>query len=110
MKNKNINIIAGIVSGIAIGATLGILFAPDKGSETRKKIKKSAKMSKEALIDKIQALTEPLNHLFSRKESNFADELDGIVKDVSYKAEEVIEGLEQKLTKLKKKNEKMQMN
>ena len=34
MKTKNTLI--GILSGIAAGALLGILFAPDKGSKTRK--------------------------------------------------------------------------
>ena len=33
-------IIGGILAGIAAGAVLGFLFAPDKGSETRKKISK----------------------------------------------------------------------
>ena len=33
-------LITGILAGIAAGALLGILFAPDKGDETRKKISK----------------------------------------------------------------------
>jgi gas vesicle protein len=33
-------LVSGVLIGAAAGAILGILFAPDKGSETRKKISK----------------------------------------------------------------------
>jgi gas vesicle protein len=35
-------LVSGVLIGAAAGAILGILFAPDKGSETRKKISKKS--------------------------------------------------------------------
>jgi gas vesicle protein len=35
---KSDKIILGVLGGVAVGALLGVLFAPDKGNNTRKKI------------------------------------------------------------------------
>jgi len=47
---KSGKVILGAVAGLAAGAALGILFAPEKGSETRKKISKK----REACMDDIK--------------------------------------------------------
>jgi gas vesicle protein len=43
----------GVLAGIATGAVLGILFAPKKGSDTRKDIARKGEDLAEALNDKI---------------------------------------------------------
>lgn len=51
---ENGKIIAGILAGVAVGAVLGLLFAPDKGSATRQKISDSLKGWGEDLADKAE--------------------------------------------------------
>lgn len=52
MKNEVKTWIA-LGAGLAIGSLLGVLFAPDKGNATRKKIAEKSKKMKEELTEKM---------------------------------------------------------
>ena len=52
--SKTSNTILALVTGAAIGAGLGLLYAPESGDKTRKKISKNAKEAKKKLEKKLQ--------------------------------------------------------
>lgn len=62
MENSNNTgkIIGALVLGVAIGGVLGILFAPDKGSETRKKIRTKGGDLSDAMREKFDTFMEEM--------------------------------------------------
>ena len=62
---KAVNYLLAIVGGAAVGAACGILFAPEKGSDTRAKIlenlkKRGIKLSRKEMEDLASDIAEDL--------------------------------------------------
>ena len=81
--NDNAKVVAALLAGLAAGAALGILFAPDKGSETREKLNDSLKDLSDALKERTSEQIEHLN--------DFKEKVVAAVKTKLSKGEQAVE-------------------
>lgn len=97
MENSNVTgkVIGAILVGTLIGATIGILFAPNKGSNTRNKIATGAK-------DLSRKMKDEANILISR-----AEKLEKFAED---KIQDLTNKVKQKVDLYKERNVKHETN
>ena len=62
---KSGKVFLGLLAGVAVGAVLGILFAPDKGTETRRKITKKRDDLTGSIKDKFSSFVDGISSTFS---------------------------------------------
>ena len=74
MKNTS-KILIALGAGLAIGGLLGVLFAPDKGSETRHKIAEGSKRFADKLNRKLKLGKDMLREEFSKVNDEMEEKL-----------------------------------
>lgn len=65
----------GILAGVAVGAMLGVLFAPEKGSDLRKKISKKGEDYAEGMKDKFDDFIESFSDKFDEAKEEVKEKI-----------------------------------
>lgn len=84
-------LLLGVLGGVAAGALLGVLFAPDKGSVTRKKISKKSEDYADAVKEKFDDFLDSITEKFEEVKdevTEFADK----VKSKTGETEKALKG------------------
>ncbi len=66
-------VLLGVLAGVAVGAALGVLFAPDKGWNTRKRISKKAEDITDDLREKFDEFLDSISVKVDEAKEDFAD-------------------------------------
>ena len=78
-------IVSAVLAGVAVGAALGILFAPDKGSVTRRTIARRSKDFTDDLGDKANEFIDSITEKFESAK----DEAQRLAEKGKHKAQEL---------------------
>jgi len=70
--NNTGKIVAAVAAGVAAGAILGVLFAPGKGSDTRKKIVDNMQDKFDKCKEKFSDLKEQVEETIKEKAKEFS--------------------------------------
>ncbi len=79
-------VLIGVLAGVAAGAALGILFAPSRGSSTRRKISRKSEEYADAMAEKFNDFTCDVMDKFGKVKK----EASGIVKNGKAMVDEAI--------------------
>jgi len=66
-------ILLGFVAGAAVGGLLGILFAPDRGDETRRKIAEKGNDMTDSLKEKFNDFVDGVKEKFTSAKNDLED-------------------------------------
>ena len=102
------NTLLALITGAAIGAGVGLLYAPDSGDKTRKKLKDDAQNAQERLNKKYNETSSNLSEKARKARTDFEARLEETLSSASHKADDILSAMESKLEELRKQNSKLQ--
>lgn len=88
-SNSGFAFIAGLLVGAAVGAIGGLLFAPESGEETRKKLAEKSKDFADDIYDRFDDLKETLTNALEDVKQGTTDVLEDVKKGTAEAIEDV---------------------
>lgn len=104
MSNNTGNTLVALLTGAALGATFGILYAPQSGKETRDQLKDEAKKAKDKLGKEYEDLSHQVTDYATKAKSKFEKRVDKLFKSATNEADDILANMESELEDLRKKN------
>ncbi|HSI71170.1 MAG TPA: YtxH domain-containing protein, partial [Gillisia sp.] len=89
MANTGSTLLA-LITGAAIGAAAGLLYAPDSGDKTRKKLSDDARKAQDQFNKKYQETSSNLSTKAKKARMDFETRLEETLSSASYKADEIL--------------------
>lgn len=108
MKNstRNTNITLALLTGMAVGGVVSLLFAPDSGKKTRSKIRKGSNQAADALSRAAIELKGKAQDTYLDKKATLEARLDHMVSDLRHNTQDIVPIMESKLKEMKARGKK----
>lgn len=101
MSDNSSNGLLALLAGVAIGAGLGILFAPDSGQRTRQKIRDNFDEYAGDLQQQLRDLEQRIRSAAGAQRAHWQETVDDLHPEAAHDAEALIAHLEARLEQLK---------
>ncbi|MGY5851279.1 YtxH domain-containing protein [Salegentibacter sp. F14] len=102
------NTLLALITGAAIGAGIGLLYAPESGEKTRKRLKDESEKAQERFNKKYNETSSNLSEKAKKARLDFEERLGETLSSASHKADDILSAMESKLEELRKQNAKLQ--
>lgn len=87
--NDNSKVVIALLAGLAAGAALGLLFAPEKGSETRDKLNQSLKDLGDSIRDRAADEISNLANLKDKVVDGLKSKIKSVEEEYSSEVEHI---------------------